>query len=67
MTAELDPDAVAFTTARMIAEAKARGTTWAQIASALGLPNAGAAKAHAKKLAKQANAAVLRAGIEEDS
>jgi len=43
-----------------IAELKQIGATWAQIASVLGEPNAGAAKAKAKKLARQAQRTAIR-------
>ena len=48
-------------TVSLIAEAKARGLTWAQIAGAIGCPDGKAAKAKAKKLARQAQSAFLRA------
>lgn len=43
-----------------IAELKSIGATWAQIASVLGVPDAKAAKAKAKKLARQAQQTAIR-------
>jgi hypothetical protein len=50
----------------MIAEARKRGLTWAQIGSAtIGRPDPKAAKNHARKLARRANkAAALMLGRE---
>ena len=44
---------------RMIAEAKSRGASWAQIAATLGAPDGKAAKALAHKLARTAQRAVI--------
>ena len=49
----------AVATVAMIAEAKARGISWNQIAPAIGAPNGKAAKAAAKRLAKHANGALI--------
>jgi hypothetical protein len=53
---QMDP---AVATVAMIAEAKQRGITWAQIAPALGAGNGKTAKAMAKRLARQAQGAML--------
>ena len=47
-----------------IAELKSIGATWAQIASVLGEPNAGAAKAKAKKLAREAQQTAIREAVQ---
>ena len=47
-------------TVGLIAQAKARGLTWGQIAPAIGCPDGKTAKAKAKKLARQAQSAYLR-------
>jgi hypothetical protein len=52
----MDPDVAR---AAMIAEAKQRGLTWAQIASALGYQNGKQAKAAAKRLARVAQGKML--------
>jgi hypothetical protein len=49
---------------RLIAEAKARGVSWAQIGSVLcGTPNGKLAKRYAKNLAKSAQQKLLVTGI----
>lgn len=50
-----------LTVVSMIAGARAQGLTWAQIAPAIGCPDGKTAKAKAKKLARQAQSAYLRA------
>jgi hypothetical protein len=45
--------------AALIAEAKRRGATWAQIAPTIGAENGKAAKAEAKRLARKTQAAML--------
>lgn len=52
-------------TIALIAEAQARGLTWAQIAPAIGCPDGKTAKAKAKRLARQAQAAMTRQDAEE--
>jgi hypothetical protein len=44
----------------MIAALRGRGATWAQIAPAIGCADARSAKAKSKRLARQAQAALLR-------
>lgn len=50
----------AVATVATIAALKAQGATWAQIASAIGCPDKKAAKAKAKRLARQAQVSLLR-------
>ena len=50
-------------TVAAIAALRQGGATWAQIAPALGAPNAKAAKAKAKKLAREANRRLLEQGV----
>ena len=57
--ASADPLARALLQLRMIAEAKSRGASWAQIAATLGAPDGKAAKALAHKLARTAQRAVI--------
>jgi hypothetical protein len=52
-------------TLRMIAEAKARGATWAQIATVTGSPDGKTAKRAAKALARQAQRELLAARAQE--
>ena len=54
-----DPDAAK---AAMIAEAKRRGLTWAQIATTIGAENGKAAKREAKRLARVTQAKMLTGG-----
>jgi hypothetical protein len=51
--------------AAMIAEAKRRGLTWAQIASTIGAENGKAAKAEAKRLARTAQGKMLAEAAKE--
>lgn len=53
------PDEEALIRVGMIAQARASGATWAQVARTLGLPNAGAAKAMAKRQARLAQRAAV--------
>ena len=59
LAAASDPLTHALLQLRMIAEAKSRGASWAQIAATLGAPDGKAAKAMAHKLAREAQRAVI--------
>ena len=59
IAAASDPLTHALLQLRMIAEAKSRGASWAQIAATLGAPDGKAAKALAHKLARTAQRAVI--------
>ena len=59
IAAASDPLTHALLQLRMIAEAKNRGASWAQIAATLGAPDGKAAKAMAHKLAREAQRAVI--------
>ena len=61
--ASADPLTRALLQLRMIAEAKSRGASWAQIAATLGAPDGKAAKALAHKLARTAQRAVIARDI----
>ena len=59
LAAASDPLTHALLQLRMIAEAKSRGASWAQIAATLGAPDGKAAKAMAHRLAREAQRAVI--------
>ena len=59
LAAASDPLTHALLQLRMIAEAKNRGASWAQIAATLGAPDGKSAKAMAHKLARTAQRAVI--------
>ena len=59
IAAASDPLTHALLQLRMIAEAKNRGASWAQIAATLGAPDGKSAKAMAHKLARTAQRAVI--------
>ena len=59
LAAASDPLTHALLQLRMIAEAKSRGASWAQIAATLGAPDGKSAKAMAHKLAREAQRAVI--------
>jgi hypothetical protein len=54
-----DPLTRALLQLRLIAEAKARGASWAQVAATLGAPDGKAAKKLARQLARAAQRGVL--------
>ena len=59
LAAASDPLTPALLQLRMIAEAKSRGASWAQIAATLGAPDGKAAKAMAHRLAREAQRAEI--------
>ena len=61
------PDAEAFMRVQLISDAKAKGLSWAAIASALGEPSPQAAKAAAKRYARIAQRAVIERQLKEQS